>query len=258
MDSSFKVTLLSLLTVGFSFLEEIEPCQFKIRNFSVTSSGVKGDVNLLLATLCFTLVQLFPLLNYNISSSPTRGSNCKHSSNSFILCWINLWTENVMSLCLHLLQEFNLGKANSFSRSLLVDFLCWPSTYFLAHISARTNFFHSTFSKNNLFGWCNTIWNKLVHSKTECDVSGPDCKIWTAQDPIRMLHFHHGPVNHIITLNNEASTRQKELHQDRTQKNVNTLAHKTHLPWDVQCFGTKGDISPCLGFFLISLCYFQL
>ena len=32
-------------------------------------------------------------------------------------------------------------------------------------------------------------------------LSSPDCKIWTAQDPIRMLHFHHGPASHIIKWN---------------------------------------------------------
>ena len=68
--------MLSLLTAGFIFLEEIEPCQFEIQNFPVTlkfrevlNSGATGDFNLLLAALCFTLARLiFPLLNHDISS----------------------------------------------------------------------------------------------------------------------------------------------------------------------------------------------
>ena len=39
MNSSFKLNfMLSVLTVGFSFLEEIKPCQFEIQNFSAASS----------------------------------------------------------------------------------------------------------------------------------------------------------------------------------------------------------------------------
>ena len=73
-----------------------------------------------------------------------------------------------------LASRVNSGEANSVCRSLLVDFFCWPSTYFLVSISARTNSFHSTFSKEKPF-WTmqHNFWNKLVQSKAKCDVSGP-------------------------------------------------------------------------------------
>ena len=53
MNNSFKVLfMISVLTLGLIFIEEIKPCQFEIRNSSVPSSvvlkiiRVTGDLNL--------------------------------------------------------------------------------------------------------------------------------------------------------------------------------------------------------------------
>ena len=72
MNSSFKVHfMLSVLTLGLIFIEEIEPYQFEIQNWQVPY----GHFNLPLV-LCFSLARWFPLLNRNIFSNSSRSSNC--------------------------------------------------------------------------------------------------------------------------------------------------------------------------------------
>ena len=73
--------MLSLVTVGSIFLEEIELCQFEIQNFPVTlkfrevlNSGHGLFQFAACRVLFYTRSINIPLLNHNISSSPTRGS----------------------------------------------------------------------------------------------------------------------------------------------------------------------------------------
>ena len=61
MNSTFKVHMVSVLSLGFDFIEEIEPCQIEIQNVSIASSvkfkiWATGHFNLPVV-LCFSLAR---------------------------------------------------------------------------------------------------------------------------------------------------------------------------------------------------------
>ena len=66
----------------------------------------------------------------------------KNLPNSFFYMYIGGELKR-WCLCIYVnssIRKFNSGETNSVCRWLLGDFLCWPSTYFLDAITARTIF----------------------------------------------------------------------------------------------------------------------
>ena len=73
--------MLPVLFLGFMFIEELGPCQFKpIKNLVTQLREVSkfGPRTISICRLCYVLSSLstwFPLLNRNIFSIPSRSSN---------------------------------------------------------------------------------------------------------------------------------------------------------------------------------------
>ena len=78
------------------------------------------------------------------------------------------------------------AKRIQFASHCSLNYFYWPSTYFLVSISAHTNSFHSTFSKEKHF-WTmqHSFWNTLVQSKTAWRERSPsERSIWAVHLPV--------------------------------------------------------------------------
>ena len=180
MNTFFKVTYaISVNSRRFYFpwrnrtLSVWDSKIFRRKFREVLNSG-HGRFQLICLSPCYVLPSLdyFPCRTTTYLLARLEALTiCKNISDSFIFVLNKLVNWECGVFMFTLAARVNSGEAKLVCRSFLVGFLCWPRTYFVPSISARTYIFHSTFSNWwNLFTVIMNFFYTFSHKRARIEL----------------------------------------------------------------------------------------